>query len=1148
VSIRDSKAWVQDLSKGRTITTAIDLSTSRRLSDGSGSCLANGACLYSREELLRVDAETRRLSEGSFFARADVAAYQVDLNGENTMQFASPQSVVTSFEGTTSVEGHELLVRVQQAEHTQVYILNLTDDSAKLMTRNGTWTFANGVVLSCTNKYQDDVVSAMSIDSLVDSRDFKDITVDHGDAEPAFIPNGGFSVGDCTRMNVATGNLSSPSSPFGASVAFPSHRDSVGNNMRKLASQHQPRPPTRAERTSEMHAEMMSLMTDHRNPRNQELEYARRQLFEMHSTEELEAMHDELHARRLWKGDEDMSAKSSSNTTYSDMVAAVDFNVQTTTYATSSSYQSGSWATSLGDTGYYSYISHFDLWIATRLADPSFVTSKNYYADQSGGLQALLGIGKKSDISSGGYLAASFALDVAGHSGISAAFGFWSGFKYLTSYTFTPSELSGLISAQYDASTSTMYEAMRKLKGAENRKLATTDFFEVEIKFKDTMDEKTSDKLAISLSKAFYHAMYPGACAGGFTVGEDALYLIGELAGLNAGIDFDDALNFCDKIMGELDSMTEAEEDAFLDSSDNTFYSGDATVTSLMFEYCETLMESDGTKASAGGGALPLKHAHAWASYLKKETPESGKTMTEYVVAFQGTKGNDFSMMQFNNRLQPIAAYWDSKVHIVAEGHYLYMNSLTECLDWFQSTATSSVPTFVTGHSLGGAAATLYAKGKTAWTTGVTATNTFYPRLVTFGAAPTSYAGTPVESLTTGTQIPCDDTAIDANKCTSDCYVTPDAFISAFSGGMSTWCYYSPPESVRFFHKFDPVPSMMMFGLSYRHELENAVVLWDAYDPSCSSYTPGCDLSSKDLKSGADIKDLGLKGTNPDLVKDWICTKTKAVPLTYATKCEDELTSYFTLLNPFPCGYVLLKTYLNTFTSTQLIDGTVDQIDTEGDLRDCAGGLYTEAGCIGGLKWLAGEDATVMYNGMDYDILAFYGEFFKLIDDFETCTSNWVTSIYAHMGAAVGDNPNFGAMVFTFAWIHSAYAMYPLCIDTSSGSIENYIPAGMESSVVSDLSDKAGKISSACTSTKIEACKDFAVFNGYKMEKDPYLDCVQSADCMPIPVKAINTKYSIATSDLVTLVGSDWEQREVEETYMAGSEYYGEPSGSGSGL
>merc|ERR1719408_1145736 len=43
VSVRDNKAWLSEVSGGKTLVTSIDSTSQRRLADG-GSCLENGAC------------------------------------------------------------------------------------------------------------------------------------------------------------------------------------------------------------------------------------------------------------------------------------------------------------------------------------------------------------------------------------------------------------------------------------------------------------------------------------------------------------------------------------------------------------------------------------------------------------------------------------------------------------------------------------------------------------------------------------------------------------------------------------------------------------------------------------------------------------------------------------------------------------------------------------------------------------------------------------------------------------------------------------------------------------------------------------------------------------------------------------------------
>merc|ERR1719453_254769 len=128
VSVRDNKAWLSEIEGSRTLATAIDTVSQRRLADG-GSCLESGACLYSRDELLRLDAASRRLEEGSFFARADVAAYQVELSGD-LMQYMHMEDMMAAREatldGTYSEGGHSLHLRLQEgSEGVQALFTNL---------------------------------------------------------------------------------------------------------------------------------------------------------------------------------------------------------------------------------------------------------------------------------------------------------------------------------------------------------------------------------------------------------------------------------------------------------------------------------------------------------------------------------------------------------------------------------------------------------------------------------------------------------------------------------------------------------------------------------------------------------------------------------------------------------------------------------------------------------------------------------------------------------------------------------------------------------------------------------------------------------------------------------------------------------------
>jgi hypothetical protein len=359
---------------------------------------------------------------------------------------------------------------------------------------------------------------------------------------------------------------------------------------------------------------------------------------------------------------------------------------------------------------------------------------------------------------------------------------------------------------------------------------------------------------------------------------------------------------------------------------------------------------------------------------------------------------------------------------------------------------------------------------------------------------------------------------------------------------MSTFCYNAPPQSVRFAHKYDPVPSMMMWGANYNHKVENAIILWDAYDPSCASYTADCAISSSALKSTVtDYKLLGLKGTNPDLVKDWVCTKSGSTPLTFASKCDQGITSYMSLLNPFPCSWVQARTYIDTFTKFELADGSLDMLDAKNSAADCMGGDWEEKGCLVGYKWLTGspDDSTIEYNGIQYDFLDFAQKFFNAFEDFDTCVSDWLSTMYTHIAPGTADYPDSMGLIFTFTWVHSAYPMYPLCIEIdTSGEIESYIPAAMKTAIVAEIEAEAPKPPS-CSGTNTEAtCYNFCALDGYKFSDKCYEDCLFNG-CKPIPVKEINDKYSSLSSTVMeTYAGSGWADLEVDKEWMIDSDLY----------
>merc|ERR550514_425448 len=152
VSVRDNKAWLSEVVGSTSSITAIDTGSQRRLADG-GSCLESGACLYSRDELLRLDAASRRLEEGSFFARADVAAYQVELSGDIMASLEGAREA--TLDGMYSDGGHHFRLRFEEAsDGNRMLFTNLTSGDSKLATSEGTFIFSSsGRLARCNAKH-----------------------------------------------------------------------------------------------------------------------------------------------------------------------------------------------------------------------------------------------------------------------------------------------------------------------------------------------------------------------------------------------------------------------------------------------------------------------------------------------------------------------------------------------------------------------------------------------------------------------------------------------------------------------------------------------------------------------------------------------------------------------------------------------------------------------------------------------------------------------------------------------------------------------------------------------------------------------------------------------------------------------------------
>merc|ERR1711988_875645 len=99
----------------------------------------------------------------------------------------------------------------------------------------------------------------------------------------------------------------------------------------------------------------------------------------------------------------------------------------------------------------------------------------------------------------------------------------------------------------------------------------------------------------------------------------------------------------------------------------------------------------------------------------------------EYVVSFQGTKFSEPSMLLYSQRKEPVFVNMSGYATVTTEGFAQYVSEIFPCMDSMLSTL--GVVPYITGHSLGGSAATLFA---------LTLGSPAYKEVVTFGAMPTT--------------------------------------------------------------------------------------------------------------------------------------------------------------------------------------------------------------------------------------------------------------------------------------------------------------------------------------------------------------------------------------------------------------------------
>jgi hypothetical protein len=443
-------------------------------------------------------------------------------------------------------------------------------------------------------------------------------------------------------------------------------------------------------------------------------------------------------------------------------------------------------------TGRHTRITNFELWVATRMADPTFLSTIN-----------LMAAGDQDWAAVSQVLGATLQLDLSGQYGVTSMFAAWSGFNY----------------ANFGGNLGPM-------AGFANPLGSDAAF-----------DALQFDSMMV------YADAFPGSCAGGFT--KQTKKVVGKQ-------------EFCAEVNSEAAMMI----------------------------------------CHKGGGILkPL----AWASFLEKEG--------EVVLAFQGTQITKYEMFAYTILAAPV--FFEYKNYyagfktgaVVTEGLAMYVFQLLNCVDsifW----AIPGKLGYITGHSLGGSAATLYSQLQLP--SGIIGTET---HLATFGAPATFNRGClagecPTLKYAWGSRdsnMKYDQGHIEQLiQSTGVLQMEEQSKCGGYAKGVAQGQLAYIPGSVRYMHKFDPVSSLG-FGLTqWAHGTEFGMLLFDM--PGCKSAFPDCASRLARSTSRAPM------GGDVD---SYLCDAHDVAASGKFFMCAPEYYSYTNMMNPFPCvETIMAQTYL----------------------------------------------------------------------------------------------------------------------------------------------------------------------------------------------------------------------------------------------
>jgi len=281
---------------------------------------------------------------------------------------------------------------------------------------------------------------------------------------------------------------------------------------------------------------------------------------------------------------------------------------------------------------------------------------------------------------------------------------------------------------------------------------------------------------------------------------------------------------------------------------------------------------------------------------------------SEYVLTFQGTKLDEPSMMEYSLKKAPVTFNFNGNDVVTTEGYASYVAVLFKCI----SDKAKKIPGgtgnlgHVTGHSLGGAAATIFASTGAAPNAALT----------TFGAPPTLMST--YDQMKTNLKGKYD--------------IMENQFKKVNKGMDNSWQPAVVTTSVtgtRYFHKFDPVPGYYFNGLVWDHGVSSSTLLYDV-EGDCNSkgsFNPGYDYLDTRGSPARPIAGIGKLHTH-------LCTKSGVqVHGWQVPRGNDNYYSYTNAINPFPCAEAAgshVMNYLDQATNVNVLKTALKWTPYEG--------------------------------------------------------------------------------------------------------------------------------------------------------------------------------------------------------------------------